>query len=545
MLRSRGARATAYVVAWLAVTLLAAFGFFLLSSRSVVLASHDAVLRPTLDGNVVVHTGPVLPDLKMDSGHRLGVDVRLGKTDAKSTQELVRRYAYIASQPEGQVAKVEEALADMVWSALLRGAVVGAVPVGVWLLLGRERRGDLLRRTRSPQGALSGLVGVALVLAFWQPWHTDDDPVETGRGWMPLGEFLGPEVPLPDEARDIEVRGDVTTAQTRRLIESAISTYDKSKRFYLDAAQEAADLDLRQPQDDETVVLLVSDRHDNIGMDKVARAIGDAGGATAVFDAGDDTSTGNSWEAFSLDSLTAAFDDLPRWGIAGNHDHGPFVHGYLDEHGWTMLDGEVVDGPGGSVLLGVDDPRSSGLGDWRDESGLSFDEVGHRLADAACESPRRVTTLLVHDADLGQEALERGCTDLVLAGHLHVQVGPIRVVAPGGSAGYTYTNGTTGGAAYAIAVGSKLRREAEVTLVTYREGRPVGLQPVLLQTNGVFHVRDYVQLHVSGAELPTRLSGRGPTLGAHAQQKDERSPGPRPDRSGDRRGRDGDRDRPN
>ena len=352
---------------------------------------------------------------------------------------------------------------------------------------------------------------------------------------MPLGEFLGPEVPLPDEARAIQVRGDVTTSQTRRLIESAISTYDKSKRFYLDAAQKAAGLDLRKPEDGESVVLLVSDRHDNIGMDKVARAIGDAGGATAVFDAGDDTSTGNSWEAFSLDSLDATFDDLPRWAIAGNHDHGTFVHGYLDDHGWTMLDGEVVDGPGGSVLLGVDDPRSSGLGDWRDESGLSFAEVGSRLADAACDSPRRVTTMVVHDADLGQEALERGCTDLVLAGHLHVQVGPTRVVAPDGRAGYTYTNGTTGGAAYAIAVGSKLRREAEVTLVTYRDGRPVGLQPVVLQTNGVFHVRDYVPLHVSGAELPARLAGHGPTLGAHARERDQASAGPRPHRSGERR----------
>ena len=51
-----------------------------------------------------------------------------------------------------------------------------------------------------------------------------------------------------------------------------------------------------------------------------------------------------------------------------------------------MLDGEAVDGPGRHRLLGVDDPRSSGLGSWRDETGLSFDEVGDRLADAACEA---------------------------------------------------------------------------------------------------------------------------------------------------------------
>ena len=490
------------------MTLLAALAFFLLSSRTIVLASHDAELRPDLNGELVVRTGPVLPDLRMDSGHLLGVDVRLGKTDAKSTQELVQRYAYIASQPEGQVAKVREALTDMAWSALLRGAVVGSVPIVVWLLLGRSRRGELYRRTRSPAGALSGVVGVALVLAFWQPWQSTDDPVESGRGWIPLGEFLGPEVPLPAEARGIEVRGDVTTNQTRRLIESAISTYDKSKTFYAKAADAAGRLQLHRPEDGETVVLLVSDRHDNIGMDKVARAIGDAGGATAVFDAGDDTSTGNSWEAFSLDSLDAVFHDLPRWGIAGNHDHGPFVHSYLADHGWTMLDGEVVDGPADTTLLGVDDPRSSGLGDWRDQSGLSFAEVGHKLADVACDAPQRVTTMVVHDADLAREALQRGCTDLVLAGHLHVQVGPTRVVGQNGKAGYSYTNGTTGGAAYAIAVGSKLRREAEVTLVTYRDGHPVGLQPVILQTNGVFHVHDYQPLHVS-VDQPT------PPLGGH------------------------------
>ena len=85
---------------------------------------------------------------------------------------------------------------------------------------------------------------------------------------------------------------------------------------------------------------LVSDRHDNIGMDAVARAIGDAGGARACFDAGDDTSTGKSWEAFSLDSLDAAFHDLDRWGVAGNHDHGSFVRGYLADRDWTMLDGD-------------------------------------------------------------------------------------------------------------------------------------------------------------------------------------------------------------
>ena len=71
----------------------------------------------------------------------------------------------------------------------------------------------------------------------------------------------------------------------------------------------------------------------------------------------------------------------------------------------------------------------------------------------------------------------------MLAGHLHEQVGPTATTGANGKVGYSYTNGTTGGAAYALAIGSKLRRDAEVTLVTYRDGVPVGLQPVVVDTH--------------------------------------------------------------
>ncbi len=55
---------------------------------------------------------------------------------------------------------------------------------------------------------------------------------------------------------------------------------------------------------------------------------------------------------------------------------------------------------------------------------------------------------------MGDEALERGCADLVVGGHLHVQSGPTAVAGENGAVGYSYTTGTTGGAAYAIAVGA-------------------------------------------------------------------------------------------
>lgn len=509
---------TATVVVWAVLAVTIGLTAFLQDSRMIAVASHDAELRPNLEGTVVVRTGPVLPDVRLDSGSRIGVELRLGKTDARSAGELVERYGYIAGQPEGPRTKVTRAVTDMARDAALRGAVLALLPLLVWVLLGRARRRELLRLAPTWRGGVTLLVVAALVVVLVEPWRSDDEQVDDEREWIPLATWLGPAVDLPEEAEQVEVRGDITTLQTRRLVESAIDTYARSKEFYAAAVEDAAQLELREPAEDETVVLVVSDRHDNIGMDPVARAIADVGGATAVFDAGDDTSTGRAWEAFSLDSVTAAFEDLERYGVAGNHDHGDFVRNYLADLGWTMLAGEVVEGPGDAPLIGVDDPRSSGLGTWREESGLSFGEVAERLADEVCAAEERVATVLVHDANLGRDVLSRGCADLVVGGHLHVASGPTRVVGENGEVGHSFTTGTTGGAAYALAIGSKIRRTASVTLLTYRDGRPVGVQEVDLLTNGVFEVGEYVELSYEAddadpTDLPPPTGAPGPSPG--------------------------------
>ncbi len=523
---------------WLGFALACAGLLFLNSSRTVTVASHDAVVSPTLSGQVMLTTGPVLPDLRVDSGLPFGIEVQLGKTDVGSTSALAQRYAFIASQPDGTIAKVRGAVTDMAIAALLRGAVLGFVPLMLWWIVGPRRRRELLGRLASPKGGIAVVLVLLMGVGLWAPWEPDDETVEGERSWVSLQEFVGPELTVPEEVRGVEVLSSATTAEVRRLVQSAVDTYDRSLRFYETATEAALDIELRTPEEGETVVALVSDRHDNIGMDEVARAVADQAGATAVFDAGDDTSTGAKWEAFSLDSLDAAFHDYEgRWGVAGNHDNGPFVSAYLTDLGWTMLDGEVVDGPGGSRLLGVPDPRSSGLGTWRDEGDLSFAEVGTRLADAACaadEEGDRVTTVLVHDPNLADETLERGCTDLVVGGHLHVQEGPTGITGDNGEIGYTYTTGTTGGAAYAIALGSKLRRAAQISLLTYDEdGRPVGIQPVLLQTNGRFDVDDYIELtydaedpSIDPAPVPTEDPTLGPTADPAAEPPLDPDAGP-------------------
>ncbi len=490
---------------WLVTAVPVAVALFLTGSRTVVLAGHDTDLEPTMDGYATVDLGPFLPSFRTPSGSRLGASLDLGPTDLRSYDALVQRYALLASQPEGQIAKVRATLRDMaVDSAVLGGLVALAAP-GAVLLVGRRRWAELLHPWTARRTTVASFTAFGVVAAVGLGFFVEDSdgPTVSPQTWQPLASAL-PGVQLPEEAADLEVESGLITSGTRRLVESALRTYRTSLTFYRDlvAAVPAVADQLRSPQPDEVVGILVSDRHDNIGMDQVVRAVADAGGARFLLDAGDDTSTGGSWEAFSLDSLDQAFDDYDdRYAVAGNHDNGDFVTDYLAERGFTTLVGEPVGGPEGIRLLGASDVRSSGLGSWRDQKGqVTFGEQRTLLAEAACaEDARgeRISTLLVHDASSGSEALERGCVDLVLGGHLHAQVGPSPVVGENGEVGFAYTNGTTGGAAYAVALGSKLRRDAQVTLVTYREGEPVGLQPVTIRTTGQLQVSPWIALDLA------------------------------------------------
>jgi len=501
--RQRALRVGGFLVAFFAFAVPSWSFLFTHSTAEMVLASHDAVVQPSFDGRVRLDMGPYLPDLRTTAGGRIGVAVKMGKTTATTTPELAERYAAIAARPQAEVRQVEQAVTALALDAALGAVALGLTPIAVWILVGPRRRAQLRRRSWQPlrnwRVSLAMTAAVALVLMLVpKPWDPEIDRVRSDR-WIPVQDAIS-DVTVPQGLDGWEIQGGLVTRGTRRLLSSLFDTYDRSKVFYAGVIDRVGDIadQLHQPEEGETVAVLVSDRHDNIGMDEVVRRVADEADATVVLNAGDDTSTGETWEEFSLDSLDSAFEDYDaRVAISGNHDNGTFVNRYLASLGWTHLDGKPVTAFGDVRITGVDDPRSSGLGTWRDETDLSFAEVEERIADDVCEldeEDERIATLLVHDANLGRTALTRGCTDLVLGGHVHAQIGPNRVVGTNANAGYTYTNGTTGGAAYAIAIGSKLRRDAQFTFVTYGEGRPVGIQPVTVRTTGELVVAEYIEL---------------------------------------------------
>jgi hypothetical protein len=180
--------------------------------------------------------------------------------------------------------------------------------------------------------------------------------------------------------------------------------------------------------------------------------------------------------------------------VAGNHDAGGHVENAMRKSGFTVLDSKPVEVEG-IRFLGDSDPTKTGLGSADQPGDETTSEQSKRLADIACDQPedKRISTFVVHDPSSFADTAARGCATLLLSGHLHRQVGPESKVVDG-RAVTTYTNGTTGGAAYAFALGYTLRRPGEVTLITYQKGQPIGLQTVTAQLTGDVTVGAYSPL---------------------------------------------------
>jgi predicted phosphodiesterase len=501
-------RALAVLVLGLAVTLAVALTAFLHSEREVSIGAHSSLVRPTLDGWATLDFGPLLPTVRVpvDGTAGIGVEIDLGDSQVTSLEQLAAQDAVIASQPAGEVRKVTATVQDMAWVALAKGAGAGVLTVllavGVWRATGPQRRREVRRtvqeRLRHPsrRTVLGGVVVTALVagsvVAIALP--VDDADVAGDRSWRPITAVF-PELEGTDPVLDtVQIAQGAAASGGSALVEGALATYRESVSFYGDLAETASEAVVRTPEEGETTALVVTDRHDNIGMDQVARALADRAEASMVLDLGDDTSVGGSWEEFSVNSLAREMRDLEVVAIAGNHDTGGHIQGWYRDAGFTVLDGEPVDVEG-VRFIGVSDPRSSGLtsgyeGDAADNS-AALKEQDEALTEAACEDGD-VSVALVHSASSAKQLAASGCVDLVLSGHLHRQVGPDVVEGENGRRTVTLTTASTGGAVYAFALGSKLRRAAQVTIVTFRDGRPVGLQPVDLEPGGIVTVQDFV-----------------------------------------------------
>lgn len=484
-----------------------AWTLFLQSERYLVIGTHDATVRPVTDGHATLDFGALLPQVRVpvDVPGNIGVAIDLGDSQGGSLEELLARDAVIASQPDGEIRAIRSAVLGMAASAGARGLglglLAGTATVLVWTAVGPRRRRELRARLVRPTGprVLAASATAVVVVGSLALVALPGDDGQVTKQWVPLTQAF-PEVPNDIAGlQQIELAQGSATSSSRALVQGALYLYRDSITFYKALDDNARLAALRTPQEGETTALVVTDRHDNIGMDPVARTIADRAQARLLIDLGDDTGQGASWESFSINSLAREFDGFKTVAVAGNHDTDAVAEQMADK-GFTVLRGKPVV-VGGVRFLGASDPRGTKLTGYTEDATTrsgSLADQDAALRDAACSADaagNRVGVLAVHSWASASEVAASGCVDLVLTGHLHYQVGPKPIDGPGESATTRLTTGTTGGAVLPIALGSSLRRQAQVSVVTFdADGVPVGVQVVSFNPSKTIEVGDYVAL---------------------------------------------------
>lgn len=475
---------------------------FVGTERTVTVGAHNATATPTFDGHVTILAGPLLPELRMPSDAPLGVGAEVVLRDSPDTdlERVLAQDAAIASQPEGEIAAMTSEIVGMALASLQRGIAAAVIAMvlaaAVWWAVGARRRRELREAwPPTPRVALVATI-MAFVLLGAVMAAVPDPSTRRDVAWVPLSQEF-PE--LPDEPRlaKVEISRGAATATSKAIVQGALDTYQASLAFYSDLAEKAEGLPVRAPEEGQTTALVVTDRHNNVGMDPVARQVADAAQVSFVVDLGDDTSNGASWEAFSIKSLRKTFDDLPIVAVAGNHDTGEYIQREMERNDFILLDGEPTEVEGVRIL-GESDPRSSGLtagyNGNEDDNIAAITEQNVQLAETACEDGG-VALLATHSSASAKAAIAQGCADLAISGHLHRQVGPTSTVGPNGTT-TSVSIGSTGGAVYAFALGTKLRRDAQVAVLTFEDGRAVGLQIVTFKPGAVIDVGAYTPLPI-------------------------------------------------
>lgn len=461
-------RGSLALTATLAVAALAAV--FTTSVQSS-LGPHEAEYRITADSEITIDLGP-LGAILIDSPlpGPVGVAVAVGEIPAELTAltanpitGLVRdldAYVQLFSQPEAAIADARTALVNdvlgrtvMYWSIML-----------VAIAAARYASRGLLRRevaTALRRPGVAVLIGGVVVA--------------TGAATLAsLGEESREGVPI--SALDgTELEGLRMTGRMAELIDvyggQLVDAYRENEEFYAAAAanlQQAYDGDVTAPgavpdvagaEAEVVTLLVVSDLHCNVGMAPVVAAVAELAGAQVVLDAGDTVMSGTSVESYCVNAFSGALsDDVDLVVATGNHDSVTTAE-QMRSAGYIVLEGEPIDLRGVSIL-GDTDPTLTAWGEGTQlEREETFEELGERLAERACEAGG-VDLLLVHNPRAAVATVESGCAAMTISGHIHRRDGPELV-------GQTvrYTSSSTAGAVSGGATVGPLNGIAELTVI--------------------------------------------------------------------------------
>jgi hypothetical protein len=422
--------------------------------------------------------------------------------DGSFNADIVPVYVQAYSDPAQLSSDIVRAFVRHVVLWAVAGAVVALVALLITTFTRRSRQNRFRRlrpeerqhlarffaaqRSLRRRGALAVAVVLLVMLAPSSVAHPD-----------PQYESQPTALLAGTPFSDVRVGGLLRPALV--AVRDYIETYFSDTNAYYDNLRDkvteglAADAVTLPEGPDFEHLVFVTDRHCNIGMDRVIVALAKHFGISILVSGGDDDFSG-SFEFESACTKNLA-EKSQRAGmtdvfVAGNHDSALTLETERRQH-VKVLDGTPVT-VDGLTFLGSPDPRTSRYGQGiRPSSAQAQEQVvtaqGVAVGHVACAAPVPVIAVL-HGPIAGTTALQNGCGRAVLAldGHTHEQAGPVAIPLPDGTTGHQFIGGSTGGAPNGESSGQPftsrltvgpLNHDASINLVTVDRttGRLVGV----------------------------------------------------------------------
>jgi predicted phosphodiesterase len=213
------------------------------------------------------------------------------------------------------------------------------------------------------------------------------------------------------------------------------------------------------PHDEATrYIVIASDRHCNIGMDRVIAEAAELFEADVFVSAGDDNLSGTfGFEPGCTAGLATKLKQLKvrPVSVLGNHDSQELTAKAEKRQGFTVLDDATVRTVGGIRFLGMHDPRRSIFGEGTVPSGAeataAVEAQAEQVAAAVCDQDQAVDIAVLHDPEAMKRAVEL-CPEIPygISGHTHRRDGWHPSAHSSNDFTRLFTQGSSGGAPSAI-----------------------------------------------------------------------------------------------
>lgn len=495
------------------------------------LAGSNTTLELELGSDVIdVDSGIVglrIPSDYSIAGVPVGAKIQIEATKdgvqkgSKLNDAVIAEYLQLFSDPNHEI---EQMSSDKTWHILRdtrNGAFGGLLFFGAGMLFYAEHkraRNKLSEKTKTELHAAylpmrkwakrgAGLAGAAMVItacvsggaavigANGAPDTIEANPIFDDTT-LEGSELVGIGAPL---ISDFVPKMEEYVAENDKFYNLVVDNFNNEFENYI--------LNNQLPEGDSIIpIALVSDRHCNVGMDRVIAAVAKKFKTLIVASGGDDHFSGTfSFEDACVSGLADRLGALGTKFVATIGNHDPRDKEMSHDENVLIVDGnsEVVSTANDDVVfLSARDPRRSKFGEDtvpkdQDEQIAALNEQGLQLGELACASDKTIDILIAHDKRAAETAIRKGCGKIrfSLSGHQHKQEQP-RLI---GDNTFLFVQGTTGGASREAPSYGPLKHPADITVLFYDSfnHKPVGIVNITVQPDGRVSIGEFEPLAYS------------------------------------------------